>query len=274
MRSQLKRLAHSHSRLFSLAPTQAHSEVFFTHMLWRLPALWEGLPFYLQLSTQRMTDDHLRHLSGAIVHAPYRTGPSSRRVDSSILLILLLPPHPFCGAAGFFFFFIFFWVGDGWWWKGGAPHAVLLSLPLETDTSPFGSLEFFLLAFLNMNSQIKWSPGSRCTCFYLRIGSLKLFNCWESPLKLPHIGNNSAKTGSADLTWILPVVVHRVHPPLSPLTFQLLSFMPSICYSAAPLLRCTAPCSYSSTPLPFFFMRLFFYITEDSDLPSSFLPVR
>lgn len=113
MRSQLKRLAHSHSRLFSLAPTQAHSEVFFTHMLWRLPALWEGLPFYLQLSTQRMTDDHLRHLSGAIVHAPYRTGPSSRRVDSSILLILLLPPHPFCGAAGFFYFFHFF-LGGRW----------------------------------------------------------------------------------------------------------------------------------------------------------------
>lgn len=112
MRSQLKRLAHSHSRLFSLAPTQAHSEVFFTHMLWRLPALWECLPFYLQLSTQRMTDDHLRHLSGAIVHAPYRTGPSSRRVDSSILLILLLPPHPFCGAAGFFYFHFF--LGGRW----------------------------------------------------------------------------------------------------------------------------------------------------------------
>lgn len=115
MRSQLKRLAHSHSRLFSLAPTQAHSEVFFTHMLWRLPALWEGLPFYLQLSTQRMTDDHLRHLSGAIVHAPYRTGPSSRHVDSSILLILLLPPHPFCGAAGFFLFSFF----SGWEMGGG-----------------------------------------------------------------------------------------------------------------------------------------------------------
>lgn len=253
MRSQLKRLAHSHSRLFSLAPTQAHSEVFFTHMLWRLPALWEGLPFYLQLSTQRMTDDHLRHLSGAIVHAPYRTGPSSRRVDSSILLILLLPPHPFCGAAGFFFF-IFFWVGDGWWWKGGAPHAVLLSLPLETDTSPFGSLEFFLLAFLNMNSQIKWSPGSRCTCFYLRIGSLKLFNCWESPLKLPHIGNNSAKTGSADLTWILP--------PCPSSSFS--SYLPAALLYAQHLLFCSTTAEvHRSLQLllhstPFFFHALVF----------------
>lgn len=34
-------------------------------MLWRQPASWECLPFYLRRSTQRMTDDHLHHLSWA-----------------------------------------------------------------------------------------------------------------------------------------------------------------------------------------------------------------
>ncbi|KAM7375268.1 hypothetical protein PAMA_014388 [Pampus argenteus] len=47
-----------------------------------------------------MTDDHLRHLSGHIVCAPYRAGPSSRYADSPILLTLLLPLHPFDGALG------------------------------------------------------------------------------------------------------------------------------------------------------------------------------
>lgn len=47
-----------------------------------------------------MTDDHLRHLSGPIVRAPYHTGPSPRRVDSPILLTLLLL-HAFGEEVGF-----------------------------------------------------------------------------------------------------------------------------------------------------------------------------
>lgn len=148
MRSRLKRLAHSHSCLFSLAPTQAHSEVFFTHMLWRLPALWECLPFYLQLSTQRMTDDHLRHLSGAIVHAPYRTGPSSQRVDSPILLILLLPPHPFCRAAGFFIL-IFFWGGRWVVVEGGCTTCGALIAPSGNRRITFWFLGIFFFFSLS-----------------------------------------------------------------------------------------------------------------------------
>lgn len=53
-------------------------------------ALWECLPVYLGCSTQRMTDGHLRHLSGPIVRTPYRTGPSARRVGSLPALLILL----------------------------------------------------------------------------------------------------------------------------------------------------------------------------------------
>ncbi len=86
--------------LFVSLSTQTHTEIFHTHMLWRAPARWDCLPVYLPRSTQRMTDDHLRHLGRAIVRAPYRTGPSSRRADSPTLLTLLLLFAPFGGAAG------------------------------------------------------------------------------------------------------------------------------------------------------------------------------
>ena len=49
-----------------LSPTPKHTDVFFfAHMLWRLPARRECLPFYLRRRTRRMTDDHPRHLSRA-----------------------------------------------------------------------------------------------------------------------------------------------------------------------------------------------------------------
>lgn len=87
---------------FSLSHTQTHRDFSHTHthMLWRLPALWECLPVYLPSSTQRMTDDHLRHLSRPIVHAPYRTGPSSQRVDSPHIAHIVAASSPFRMGSG------------------------------------------------------------------------------------------------------------------------------------------------------------------------------
>lgn len=130
-------------------------------MLRRVPALWECLPVYLPCSTQHMTDDHLRHLSRPIVHAPYRTGPSSRRADSPILLTLLLLFHPFVGGAGVC-------RREG----GVTPHAALLSLTLETDTSPSASckkLSTLLFFFL--------SPLNKLMYTVARVVSFKLFYC-------------------------------------------------------------------------------------------------
>lgn len=67
-------------------------------------------------------------------------------------------------------------MGDGGW---GAPHAALLSLPLETGTSPSSSfeklsiLQFFFQVFFDMNSQIAHDTVS---VFPPGVVSLKLFN--------------------------------------------------------------------------------------------------
>lgn len=102
-------------------------------ILWRLPALRDCLPAYQQRCTRRMTDDHLRHLSGSIVRAPYRSRPSPRPADRPHFALIVAASSPFwAGRRG---------LAPGAELSIASAHASLLSSPLEVGTLSFWFLE-------------------------------------------------------------------------------------------------------------------------------------